>query len=298
MNKKHTTDELVKSVRRRISLPTANAILTEDEVVAICTDELQNYLVPKMMATREEYFVRHQDFVLSDYRTEQEIAIPIPYDAIGSKLRDVCIKTGSQFNPIPRMEIEDLYRGSFTSTGYYIEDSFIKIYPVTINVTEIRIYYFARPQDLILTTRAAIVREIREDNRIIVSRVPSHFSVGDEYSLINSKQPFNIYKTVIIEEKNGTLLTLDDTTGIQVGTWLCLQGESPVPQVPVEAHSVLAQMAAVKCLESMGDQQGMVSAQAKLDRDLESLFVYIGPRVDSAPVKIVGRHSPRGFWRS
>lgn len=288
---KYTTDELIKTVRQYASIPKSSAILSDNDIIDLCTNEMHNYLVPEIMSVREDYFVKFNDYNVSDYRDNESLSIPIPYDAVGSKLRDVAIKQGNQLQPIPRIFIENLYDSSTAFSGYYIENSDVKIVPYNMNVSTIRMYYIQRPNDLVLSSRGGTVREVRENNQIVLSRTPSHFTVGDTINVIKERQPFNNYKTATILEINGTLLTLDDNSNIQAKSWVTSEGESVVPQVPVEAQSVLVQMGVCKALESMGDMNGLQIANEKLVRDLNSMFIYISPRVDSAPTKII----PNGY---
>lgn len=284
---KYTTDEIIRKVRQYASIPKSSAILSDNDIIDLCTNEMHNYLVPKIMSVREDYFVKFNDYNVSDYRQNQSLTIPIPYDAVGSKLRDVAIKEGNKLKPIPRIYIENLYDYTTAYSGYYIENSDVKFTPYDMPVSTIRMYYIQRPNDLVLSSRGGMVREVRENNQIVLSRTPSNFSVGDSVNIIKERQPFNLYKTATIVTINGTLITLDDNTDIQTNSWVTNEGESVVPQLPVEAHAVLIQMGVCKALEAMGDMNNLQIANEKLVRDLESLFVYISPRVDSSPTKIV-----------
>lgn len=68
----------------------------DKDIIDLCTNEMHNYLVPEIMSVREDYFVKFNDYSVSDYRANESLSIPIPYDAVGSKLRDVNIKKKRQ----------------------------------------------------------------------------------------------------------------------------------------------------------------------------------------------------------
>lgn len=295
---RYTTDDLIKSVRRRATIPSTSAILTTEDLAELATDELLTFIVPKIMTVREDYFLTFKDFATSIYNTPTGVQMPIPSDAVGSKLRDVCIvNSDGQLTPIERIDVRDLY--SSNRTGYYIENSTVILYPKSLNVSTIRMYYISRPAELVLKTDAGSVIRIQDDGEtVILSRTPFNIKVGESVQFTNRKQPFNTLAHSIVTEVNGSTIKVESNEGLSLGAWCSLSGTSPVPQIPVEAHMVLAQAVTCKALEAMGDAQGLSIANDKLERDLESMFIYISPRVDSAPIKIIsaGDTFRNGRW--
>src|SRR5690606_16238107 len=89
-------------------------------------------------------------------------------------------------------------------------------------------------------------------------------------------------------------LVLDSVEGIEVGDYITLEGYSAIPQIPVEAHAYLAQLTAAKCLEGLGDREGMKAALDKAESLKKSLLVMTSQRVDGSPKKVV---SPNGGVR-
>lgn len=72
---------------------------------------------------------------------------------------------------------------------------------------------------------------------------------------------------------------------------IALAEQTIIPQVPVELHSMLAQRVAMRCLESMGDSQGLQNAAAKLADMEQKTGMLIDNRVEDAPLKITSKHS-------
>lgn len=79
---------------------------------------------------------------------------------------------------------------------------------------------------------------------------------------------------------------------LSVGDVFSLPEQTSIPQIPIELHSMLAQRAAMRCLESLNDTAGLQAAAAKL-ADMEAkTSSLINNRVESAPLKIRPRHTP------
>ena len=66
--------------------------------------------------------------------------------------------------------------------------------------------------------------------------------------------------------------------------------ESKVPQVPTDLHVVLAHRLAARCLEALGDTQGLNNANVKLQDFEGKLQNVIDNRVEDAPKKVKNRN--------
>jgi hypothetical protein len=78
---------------------------------------------------------------------------------------------------------------------------------------------------------------------------------------------------------------------IQVGDYVCLAGESVIPQIPPDLHNMLAEKTAARILASLGDQAGLAMANEKIKEMEYRQGTLIDGRVDGSPQKITARHS-------
>lgn len=78
---------------------------------------------------------------------------------------------------------------------------------------------------------------------------------------------------------------------VQVGDYVCLAGESIIPQLPPDLHNMLAEKTAARILASLGDQAGLAMANDKIKEMEYRQGSLIDGRVDGAPQKITARHS-------
>ena len=79
--------------------------------------------------------------------------------------------------------------------------------------------------------------------------------------------------------------------GIQTGDYICLAGESIIPQLPPDLHNMLAEKTAARILASLGDQAGLAMANEKIKEMEYRQGSLLNDRVDGAPQKITSRHS-------
>jgi hypothetical protein len=79
--------------------------------------------------------------------------------------------------------------------------------------------------------------------------------------------------------------------GIQTGDYICLAGESIIPQIPPDLHNMLAEKTAARILASLGDQAGLAMANDKIKEMEYRQGTLLNDRVDGAPQKITSRHS-------
>ena len=78
---------------------------------------------------------------------------------------------------------------------------------------------------------------------------------------------------------------------IQTGDYVCLAGESIIPQLPPDLHNMLAEKTAARILASLGDQAGLAMANDKIKEMEYRQGTLLNDRVDGAPQKITSRHS-------
>lgn len=296
-----TTSKFIKSVKRRGAIPESQVTFSEDDFLDIANEEMDNSLIPTMLMYHEEYFVDRKDVPLVANQTEYEI----PYRAIGNKLRDVFYKDdqGNIFE-MTRVSPENRFINSSMSasgdfTRFFMEGAKIVLLgsaPATTSSLEM--VYFLRPNRLVKENRTAKVTAIDTVTGVItLDSAPSVFAVSLEYDVIQAKSPHDIrtYDIVASAYSNtNKTLTFDPDDlplGLVVGDYICLAGETPIPNVPTELHSMLAQRVTCRCLESMGHTEGLNLANAKLAEMQQSLGTLIDNRVTGAPQKVVNTNS-------
>jgi hypothetical protein len=132
-------------------------------------------------------------------------------------------------------------------------------------------------------------------NTVTLDNLPTDWVVGSRVNSVSSEPNFQTTcELATVTNVSSPSVILDTVDGITVGDYLSAEGFSAIPQVPVEAHAYLAQLTAIKCLEGLGDREGMVAAQEKAELLKENLLVMISQRVDGSVKKVI---NPSGGLR-
>lgn len=294
------SSDLIRSIKRRAMIPTNQRTFTDADFLEMINEELNDGLLPHVLQVHEEFYVTYEDQAIqSDVER-----YPIPYRATGNKLRDVAYvdQVGQHFElgQITVDEISDFQR-LYTTTNknvFYIQNTDI-VLPNNLyaGLGFLRSYYYIRPNTLVLETETGQIQSIdRVSGTIVLDNVPDSFTNLQEMDFIAQRSPSKIISfdktptSVNQVTKSIVFNPSDIPSDLIIGDYICLKEETPVPQLPVELHALLAQRVAVHCLEALGDTQGLANAQRKLQEMEVNTLKLIDSRVDGAPQKINQRN--------
>lgn len=143
---------------------------------------------------------------------------------------------------------------------------------------------------------------------IVVNKTPSIFNMTELYDLTQANSPHKtlrydveplvMFGTTLRFAKETMRRSIDDKGNTPVyiipkkGDYVSLAGETIIPQIPDELHSMLAQRVACRCLEALGDREGLGAANAKLAEMESKTAILINNRVEGSPQKVVNHNSP------
>ncbi len=292
----YTSDELVSSIKVRARVPTSQQTFTEARIRKLCDEEISIGLVPKILKARENYYLKPYTLPIENGTYEYRI----PSRAIGVKLKAVQLEDSSgNISPIPQIAYEDRgyyvnNSGSANAPVYYIQNNSVILLPTptTSNQYTLHIPYFIRPNTLVAVSAAGKIESIDSGaNQVVVESIPSTFTTGTEVDIIKADGGF---ECVAIDQEmtnvSGTTITFASLpSGLAVGDYIALAGETPIPQIPAELHTLLSLRVTVTILESLGFVNEMKAAQAKLLEAEGATESLLTPRTDSNPKKINNR---------
>lgn len=299
MGRDYTTLGLIESIKRRGCLPADQDTFSEARMLQFADDEMQIRVVPAVMSLRADHFVTY-----TDYTTTTETRYDIPKTALNRNLKRVAFLQSDGSEPsLTRIDLdtetEAYWRARVFETGaYYVEGDKIVLYPSSTAGKTLRLRYHRLPNQLVETSAAALVLSVDYDlNVVTCSSVPAAWATGDSLCCVSGDPGFTLrFEAAEALDVSSPTIEFADASEIVAGDWIALEGDSPIPQLPVEAHPILAQCAAVKVLESLGD--------AKLDssrKDLaEIMAAYVGvaaPRVEDAPKRVVSHSKMSNYIR-
>jgi hypothetical protein len=302
----YTTTGLLASIRRRASLPnTATAGTADADLLAYANEELQLRLTAQIMSLREDYFLTHDDRPISGVRYR------IPSRAIGGKLAGVYL-LDAEGNVRDKLEreshsrLEDWGVGAVgNASAIHIEGNTVVLLPsASSTATTLRLSYYSRPGELVSAALAIPIASISGGAATV--NINSGIGTSGPLDIVKSSPGFECALTDAVAALDntdfGTLgqstITFASLEGVAKGDYIAPAGTSPVPQIPLEFHAILAQRAALKALQALGDKAGVDDAKRELAEMEEAIGVLASPRIDSSPQKIINRGGALGGgWR-
>lgn len=188
-----TTDDLIASIKRRISFPLSQNTFQYSDLVAFLNEEMQLSAVPSVKQEHEEYFVYKVTVPLINGVSRYEI----PNRAIGMALRDVKYSDSSgNFYDMTRIAPDDKAffqqsNGSNqTISKYYLEGNELVLTPLVQAGAsgKLNFFIYLRPNSLVKNDRAAIIESFQKD---IVISSNANMEVGDRIYIYtgNSTSP-------------------------------------------------------------------------------------------------------------
>lgn len=284
--------DLCSKIRKIEAIPTSSSTFTDEDLTELLNMELQSYVVPVIQKVREEYFVIVETVPFA-------LVIDIPPEAIGMRLRDVTSIRGTTITNIPRLNPEELSLGTGLF-GYIIRNNQIIFSAEIKSIDSIQLSYYKKPNDLTVTNFVKVTAK-NGAGVMSVTGIPTTWTIGTPVDVIGKAVPFIGKKYgATITGVSSTTITVDiDTYNlISVGDYVAAEGYSPVPQyLPTEAHNLLIQSAAMRCLESLGDREGWKIANTKLAKMEADLINLLAPRVDSQSKKVINRNTITNYLR-
>ena len=283
----YVASQLLASARRKGQIPeSSDRSFSETDLLELMSEELQTYVVPLLMSVREEWMVKAYDVEIGSGTSYR-----IPVRSVGSKLRQVLVSNGNATNSganqwvvLQRIEPIDQYQNYFGNSwnpgsvqGYYLENTDLRLLANPPQGSTLRMMYFLRPNRIVAQDACGTITAINTGlNQITID--PEAMPLGDDdafgtqftYDLVRGTPGFETLamdQTVTaVSGADDNVFTFADTlpSGLAVGDFMCLAGEAPVAQIPVEMQPLLTQALVVKVLEALGDPKVAV-AQSKLD---------------------------------
>jgi len=286
------SSELVAYVRELGSLPDGR--FSDSEILSFADREVLT-IVKDIIST-------NQDYLLEQILLPVGTSFRVPARALGGKVRDVSVQvqaggtnTPGNYVNVPRIDLSDRYANPI---GYYYQGNQVVLWNVVDAIgtsgAQIMVNYYARPGSLVSTGSCLQVTSVTSSTYITGSGAdPRSWTRTDVVKGTPGYE--SIYWNQTQLQISGTSATTAQVlpaagmgvsgSSIEVGDWLCSTNTAPVVQLPQEFHQVLAQKVIVKCLESIGDNEGFARAQSKAAEMQEAALALISERDDGHPEK-------------
>jgi hypothetical protein len=259
-------------------------------MLMLADDELRSYLLPMILKSQEAYY----DY--DDLRTINSTGI---YDmstrAVASKLVNAALIDSDNRQNLSWITEERLIKTDNTSIGvpgiYFKRNQVYLIPPTEHGFPQIKFTISLRPGKFVLTTAAAQITAIAGNTlTFATSTIPSTFTSSVTYDLIQANphfDPLGIDLAASSVTSTTVVLTATPSSRLAVGDWLCLAGESPIVQVPVELQPLLAQKVANTMNRAQGDLENLAAGEKELGRMEKAVTSLYTPRIQKEGKKLV-----------
>jgi hypothetical protein len=260
---------LLDIIKRRAAIPQNQNTFDDPEILAMANEIISEFVLPDVLKARQEFYVHWDDVVPTKGANDNYGWIRIPERAVGQSI--ISLSEPEDDDPI-------------CAQSYWVENQ--KIYFDPDRVDDVRVRYYLRPGRLVETSSCGVVSSIdRTLGTVTLASVPSGFSSTAKYDFVRGKSGFDLLgKEAPVSLIAGNVLSVaasDIPEELQIGDYMCIADESPIPQIPVEWFPYLAQHTAALILESIGDMEGSKKAETRLKVMRSNALTLISPRIES-----------------
>lgn len=294
-------DDCVNSVFRNTALPNSQITYTAPDIVAFLNEEQQTTISALVQSIREEYWIQYHDVTIAPGVT----TYIVPQRCIMGTLEDIVLvdSPGNEIE-IAQLAPEQKKVAPFYSfvpiasmRGMYARDDTFNIYPITYPFPSgfiIRFKFARRPSILVQSSFCAQIQTVDYNTNVVtVPAVPSGWTQGSTLiDVINNFPQFTSQADDdLITNISGTSITLTSLpTTVVAGQWLCPQGTTCVPQIPLELYPLLINAGCLRVFTSMQNANGFNTMSKIVAAQMDDAKTLLTPRWKGQAKKIVNKN--------
>ena len=297
-----TADRLLEGVKRRISTPTSQVLMTDADILAIADDITKTYMVPLLMSLNQDYFVTSSEVAFVTDQAEYDI----PYRAVGRALRDLKIVDSSDtVRDVSLIPIEDAHRFTQSSTphSFYFKGDQVVIVPTpSETTTSIQFWWEEPPSNLVKVDAAGLITAIVSPV-VTVATLPSTMIAGVDVDFVKGRSgnsTIGMDKDIVsVLGTDITFASADIPSRLAVGDYVTLAQTTPVVQLPNECYPLLESYVGRRVLLAVGDTDGARAMDEDVRVEDKNLKLMLEPRIQGEPTVIINRNGllrGRGFF--
>lgn len=297
-----TTDQFVANVKRRVTIPASQALLTNEDILAFADHQLKVRILPMLTGLRQEFFVVKVDQAV----VKGQPVYKIPHRSVGRTLRDLKMvdQTGNITLDLVQYAEEDISyinnAGGFVRRGFYFRGDNVVLVPIPdIDGLTLEMWYELRPSKMVPTTDAATITNIVTTTigtTVTCSNLSSHFgNVGGSLTVdaIDNYQGNSClgFDMACVRPSSNTLKFDPGVfpTTAAVGNYIAIADETPVVQLPDEVTVFLETLTAMRVCHAIGDFEGKQVLQQEAQEEEKGLMLLMQPRIEGETQKIINR---------
>ena len=306
MGHDYTATALLAEIRRRSRIPSDDADFSDTNLLREVDSQLLETFVPLVQSMRGDHYVRYEDQTIVSGQAEY----PIPSRSIGSRIRQVVWidSADDEFELYPNpFTNEIIWQDTGEPCEYAVRDDLIVLLPTPSAAHgTLRIWYEYRPSKVV-SSGYFVVDSVTSTTVTLTASVT--WDADSRYDFVKATPPFTLLGVNADPSSTGSGTTLtfpaaDIPSRLAAGDYMCLQDETPVPQLPAELHPALALAVAAEAVSQYDPAHGSQLSQ-KLGVALAGARSLLAPRARGRAEKMVNRNSSlrqnsyvrRSSWR-
>lgn len=297
-NSEYLADELITAAQEEGIFPASAESSFTPRIRRLMNREQRLYLMEVLQSAREEYQVAHLEVAL----VAGTLSYEIPARAVAAGLKLVELVTDAnnirQLYPI-KQETASSYPNMGMGTGdYYLSGNVLTLLSNSFTGT-LRLTYFRRFNTMVAADEAAEITAIdTSTGEVTLDTVPTEFASTTPFDFIRATPHFDILAMDLDATLSGSVLTFtaaDLPSGLAVGDYVALAGQTPVCNAPLEMQDLLVKRAVYVYLLGQGDPKSQ-AAKVALDESQRQALSLLTPRVEGSPKSVINMNAP-GFGR-
>lgn len=294
-------DDCVNSVYRNTALPNSQITYLPADIVAFLNEEQQTTITALVQSIRESYWIQYHDVTIQPNVT----TYIVPVRCVMGSLDDIVLvdSSGNEIE-IAQLAPEQKKVAPFYSfvpissmRGIFAKDDSFNIYPTTFPYPSgfiIRFKYARRPSILVQSSFCTQILTVNYGTNVVtVGAVPSGWTANATIvDIINNLPQFTSQSDDnLITNISGTSITLTNLpTTVIAGQWLCPQGTTCVPQLPLELYPLLINAACLRVFTSMQNANGFNTMAKVVAAQMDDAKTLLTPRWKGQAKKIVNKN--------
>lgn len=301
-----TCDTFLANVKRRMSVPSNQALLADTDILAFADTKIKSHLVPVLVSARQDYFV----YVINQPLTNGIDTYSIPYRSLARGLREIKIRDNSNnIRNLNLIELEDAHLTVLNERpyGFYFKGDKIVLVPVPNNSdSSLDMWVDLPPGQCVSVSSCAIVQSVSA-GVVTVSMIPSGMTNGILIDFIQGQSGNTILNMdKAIQNVSGNQITFNttdipqDALGnviLSAGDYITISNQSPVIQLPNECIPYLESLVCIEALTAVGDFDGANAMRQDASEELTNLKQILEPRDQGERKHILNRRGLlRGRW--
>jgi hypothetical protein len=278
-------DQLLEDVKRGARVPVSQATVADWEILRAADTKIRDYVAPLLISVAEDYMTATIDVPIvagqSDYYPPSR----------AMKLREVLfVDSSGRAVDVPRLRHDG---NEHRDWGFLLFGSSVRlVQPERVRAAAIRFTYYLRPSALVKADAVSVVQAIDRVTGVVdVYQVPAGIAGGTSFDFVNARAPFDCFAMDVAGAVNegGLMIAFAPAAlpaDLAVGDFVCLPEQTPVPQIPPELFSLLAQSVVLDLLDEQGDEAAVGRAEKALGKMDADARVLLSSRVEGEPFPV------------